>query len=154
MSFQIQLKSDDRETLADVLQATVIDLIAYSLIAKQAHWNVIGTNFRPVHQQLDEIYEATQTQIDLIAERMVVLGFSPNGQAADVSYSALKEFERGFIKDASVVIQMAERTHELASHMRERVAIIEDLDVVTADMYHAMLESIEKNLWMLRAQIQ
>ena len=44
------LADDDRDAVGAVLQATLVDL---SLIGKQAHWNVIGKNFRSVHLQLD-----------------------------------------------------------------------------------------------------
>ena len=40
---------------ADALQATLVELIDLSLQAKQAHWNVVGPAFKPVHEFLDEL---------------------------------------------------------------------------------------------------
>lgn len=153
MNFQVELKNDDRETLADVLQSTVIDLITYGLITKQAHWNVVGPFFKPVHEFLDEVHGRTQGLVDSIAERMVALGFSPNGQGSDAAFSVLSELDKGFLKDSDVLLAMAERTLLLGAEMRKRAEIIDGLDTVTADMYHLMIESIEKDLWMFRAQL-
>lgn len=40
------------------LQDTLVALIDLSLQAKQAHWNVVGPNFRPLHELLDEFTDA------------------------------------------------------------------------------------------------
>ena len=42
-------------SLAQNLQEVLVDLVELHLQGKQAHWNVIGTNFRDLHLQLDEI---------------------------------------------------------------------------------------------------
>jgi starvation-inducible DNA-binding protein len=43
------------ETLRTNLQSVLVDLIALHLQGKQAHWNIVGPNFRDLHLQLDEI---------------------------------------------------------------------------------------------------
>jgi hypothetical protein len=44
-------------TLAQNLQEVLVDLIELHLQGKQAHWNLIGTNFRDLHLQIDEIVD-------------------------------------------------------------------------------------------------
>ncbi|HET6736773.1 ferritin-like domain-containing protein, partial [Mycobacterium sp.] len=39
------------------LQRVLVDLIELHLQGKQAHWNVVGTNFRDLHLQLDELVD-------------------------------------------------------------------------------------------------
>src|SRR5581483_9893310 len=41
---------------------------------KQAHWNVKGPNFIALHKLFDEVDEAVESYVDLIAERVVQLG--------------------------------------------------------------------------------
>lgn len=41
--------------LAANLQAVLVDLIALDLVGKQAHWNIVGPNFRDLHLNLDEL---------------------------------------------------------------------------------------------------
>ena len=40
-------------TLTTNLQAVLVDLIELHVQGKQAHWNIVGTNFRDLHLQLD-----------------------------------------------------------------------------------------------------
>ena len=39
------------------LQRVLVDLIELHLQGKQAHWNVVGSNFRDLHLQLDELVD-------------------------------------------------------------------------------------------------
>ena len=43
------------ETVAKALQATLVELIDLALVGKQAHWSVVGPQFRSIHLELDEI---------------------------------------------------------------------------------------------------
>ena len=38
-------------TLTNNLQAVLADLIELHIQGKQAHWNIVGTNFRDLHLQ-------------------------------------------------------------------------------------------------------
>ncbi|EUA58454.1 starvation-inducible DNA-binding protein/fine tangled pili major subunit [Mycobacterium intracellulare 1956] len=44
--------------LATNLQRVLVNLVELHLQGKQAHWNVIGSNFRDLHLQLDELVDA------------------------------------------------------------------------------------------------
>ena len=43
------LTDEQKAITGHALQQTLVDLIDLSLVAKQAHWNVVGRNFRSVH---------------------------------------------------------------------------------------------------------
>ena len=58
-------------------QRVLVDLIELHLQGKQAHWNVVGRNFRDTHRILDEIIEAAREFSDTVAERMRALHASP-----------------------------------------------------------------------------
>ena len=75
------LKPEDKKVVVAVLQATLVDLIDLSLLGKQAHWNVIGQNFRSLHLQLDKIVAKVREHADTVAERAVALGGNPDGSA-------------------------------------------------------------------------
>ena len=45
----------DIKATGEVLQGALVDLLDLSLIAKQAHWNILGPRFRSIHLQLDEV---------------------------------------------------------------------------------------------------
>ena len=46
-------------TLGSNLQLVLADLIELHLQGKQAHWNIVGANFRDLHLLLDEIVDVT-----------------------------------------------------------------------------------------------
>ena len=61
---------DAPSSLSENLQDVLVDLIELHLQGKQAHWNLVGTNFRDLHLQLDEIVDTAREATDTIAERM------------------------------------------------------------------------------------
>src|SRR5271168_5424383 len=69
------------------LQRVLVDLIELHLQGKQAHWNVVGTNFRDLHLQLDEIVDIAREASDTIAERMRALNGVPDGRSDTVAAS-------------------------------------------------------------------
>src|SRR6201985_3444311 len=81
------------------LQRVLVDLIELHLQGKQAHWNVVGTNFRDLHLQLDELVDFAREASDTIAERMRALDVVPDGRsdtvAASTSLPEFPAYERG-----------------------------------------------------------
>jgi len=84
MTTPMMNETRERAALAD-LQGSLIELIDLSLTAKQAHWNVVGESFKPVHLQLDEIYDVCRLGADEVAERIATLGGEPDGRARTVA---------------------------------------------------------------------
>lgn len=140
--------------VADDLQATLVDLIDLALQAKQAHWNVTGSNFRSVHLQLDEMMTEYRLWSDLVAEREVAIGASADGRAASVAESSvLAAFPDGTVDDRRVVELFVERLETVASAFRERMERLGDADPVSEDILIQILAGIEKQLWMVRTQL-
>jgi starvation-inducible DNA-binding protein len=75
------------------LQRVLVDLIELHLQGKQAHWNVVGTNFRDLHLQLDELVDFAREASDTVAERMRALDAVPDGRSDTVAATtSLPEF--------------------------------------------------------------
>jgi DNA-binding ferritin-like protein len=51
---------------------------------KQAHWNVVGHNFRGLHLQVDDIVDDAREASVTIAERMRALDTVPDGRPGTV----------------------------------------------------------------------
>ena len=58
----------DVETVGQALQGQLIELQNLALQAKQAHWNVSGTLYYPLHELLQEHYEGYTEYADRVAE--------------------------------------------------------------------------------------
>jgi len=67
------------------MQQVLVDLLELQLQGKQAHWNVVGKNFRDTHLVLDEIIDAARGFSDTISERMRALHAKPDGRSYTVA---------------------------------------------------------------------
>ena len=131
----------------------LVDLIELSVQGKQAHWNVVGRNFRDTHLQLDEIIEAARGFADTIAERMRALHALPDGRTDEVAQTTtLPEFPQGEIDTAEVVDLMTERLDSVAATCREVHDEVDEEDPTSADLLHAILERVEQLSWMVSAE--
>ncbi|MFC7382946.1 Dps family protein [Sphaerisporangium rhizosphaerae] len=147
------LPSDKQKIAGDALQGALIDLLDLSLLGKQAHWNLIGRNFRSLHLQLDEIVALARTGADSAAERAVALGVNPDGRAATVARDTqIRQFDTGYIEDGKVVAAFTDILGEMIARMRERIAATEEPDPVTQDLLIQITEGLEKQHWMIQAQ--
>jgi len=141
------------ESLSENLQRVLVDLIELSLQGKQAHWNVVGTNFRDTHLQLDEIIEASREFADTVAERMRALHALPDGRSDVVAETTtLPEFPQGEIATKEVIDLMTERLDDVATTCRDVHDDVDEEDPTSADILHAILERIEQLSWMVSAE--
>ncbi|MEU7475099.1 DNA starvation/stationary phase protection protein [Lentzea sp. NPDC042327] len=147
------LPDADRDAVGAVLQATLVDLVDLSLIGKQAHWNVIGKNFRSVHLQLDELVTAARTAADQVAERAAALGVTPNGTARTIAESSgVPEIETGWLKEDQVVTAITNSLGKLIARMRSRIDETDKPDLVTQDLLIGITQELEQAHWMWQAQ--
>src|SRR5262249_52785045 len=89
---------------ASALDGTLADLLDLALLAKQAHWNLVGQRFRSIHLLLDELAGVAREGADRVAERAVTLGHSADGRAATVALlSSLPQIEAGPLRDSDAI---------------------------------------------------
>ncbi|KAB8192797.1 DNA starvation/stationary phase protection protein [Nonomuraea phyllanthi] len=147
------LSGDAKNTVAEALQGALVDLIDLSLVAKQAHWNLIGPHFRPIHLQLDELTDLARTHMDAIAERAVAVGVNPDGRSTTVAKSTkLQQLESGWLEDGKVVATITDLLDGVSKRMHERVRATDEPDPVTQDLLIAVAQDIDKQHWMFQAQ--
>ncbi|WP_149360390.1 Dps family protein [Lolliginicoccus suaedae] len=148
------LTADQQATTGEALQGTVVDLIDLSLIAKQAHWNVIGRNFRSVHLALDELVTVARDFTDEAAERSTAIGVSPDGRASTVAgQSSAKGIGEGWTSDEDVINIVVENLAAIIDRLRARIAATEEADPVTQDLLISITARLEQLHWMWQAQV-
>src|SRR3954452_8751379 len=139
--------------LTENMQAILVDLIELHLQGKQAHWNVVGRNFRDLHLQLDEIVEAAREFSDDVAERLRALHATPDGRSATVSeQTSLPEFPNGEVDTVETVDLITERLEAVVRTMREVHDEVDEEDPTSADLLHAIIERLEQFAWMVSAE--
>ena len=140
-------------TLTANCQAVLVDLIELHVQGKQAHWNIVGTNFRDLHLQLDEIIEAARTFADEMAERMRALHALPDGRSSTVSKStSLAEFPAGLINTKDAIDKIVAALDAAVGTMRKVHDEVDEEDPTTADLLHAFIAKFEQFAWMVNAE--
>ncbi|MEV4735778.1 MULTISPECIES: Dps family protein [unclassified Microbacterium] len=140
-------------TLAANLQTVLVDLIELSLQGKQAHWNVVGRNFRDTHRQLDEIIDAAREFSDTVAERMRALHAVPDGRTDTiVETTSLPAFPMGEVSTEETIDLITARLEAAIATMRDVHDAVDEEDPTSADILHAVLESLEQFAWMVSAE--
>ena len=140
-------------SLSENLQKVLVDLIELSLQGKQAHWNVVGRNFRDTHKQLDDVIAAARRFSDTVAERMRALHALPDGRSDTVAETTtLPEFPAGEVATTDVVDLITERIEAVVSTCRDVHDAVDEEDPTSADILHAILETLEQFAWMVSAE--
>src|SRR5258705_810112 len=139
--------------LFEDLQAVLVDLIELHLQGKQAHWNLVGTNFRDLHLQLDTIVDIAREASDTIAERMRALNAVPDGRTDTVAASTtLPAFPAAEQNTTETVDLITNRIYATVSTIRRVHDAVDAVDPSTSDLLHEIIDSLEKQAWMIKSE--
>lgn len=136
---------------ASLMQRLVPELVSLALHAKQAHWNVHGPLFVPLHELTDQLAADAGKWTDRVAERAVALGFSVDARPATVA-SGAPPFPGGHLADREVISELEQLLARVAATARSSLEELERVDPVAHDITVEVLEGLDKYRWMLRAQ--
>lgn len=134
------------------LQHALVELIDLGLHAKQAHWNVVGPNFRSLHAQFDEISDMARLEADAVAERLAALQVSPDATLAAVCDSPLDAFPVGWLPGPTAVRAVLARIDHLSRANVLRIKEIRGIDPVAETILVDLEGELDKAAWMLRVQ--
>jgi starvation-inducible DNA-binding protein len=145
------IPDSDRLTAASWLQKLLPQLVALTLNAKQAHWNVSGPGFLPLHALTDAIATDTRVWSDRVAERALALGFVVDARPRRVA-AVGEQLPAGRVSDLEVIDELAAIIAEVVTTARASLPELDRGDAVAHGVVVEVLEGLEKYLWMLRAQ--
>jgi starvation-inducible DNA-binding protein len=135
------------------LQKVLVDLTALHLEGKQAHWNIVGANFRDLHLQLDELIDTARDHADTIAERMRALYAVPDGRPTTVAETTSLPLQpAGEIDTVAATNNMAELARRTAATVREVHDAVDAEDPTTADLLHSIIHDLEKQAWLIGSE--
>ncbi len=137
------------------LQQTLTELQQLQLQTKQAHWNVSGTLFYPLHELLQDHYEGVAKYADEVAERLQGIGVSSDGRANTIIRgSRIPEYPGGFVDDAQVIQWFAQYYRVTSDEIAQGIKATEDTDPTTSNLLQEVQHAIDKYQWQMRAMIQ
>ena len=122
-----------------------------------AHWNIEGPNFIGLHEFFKSQYEALDTIVDDVAERIRALGHYAIGLLKEfIGITDMLENSDQF-GNQKQILQMLINDHEtIIRIIRTEIAPVAEKyrDLGTADFVTGLLEQHEKMAWMLRAHLK
>lgn len=143
-----------RAQVAGLLNQRLADCIDLQTQYKQAHWNVKGPGFIGLHKLFDDINEAVEDYVDLLAERITQLGGIAEARVVaersslDV-YPLVLERSNEHVDALSSALAAFTRTARLA------IEEMDDLeDAVTEDILTEISRGMDQWLWFVEAHQQ
>lgn len=143
------------QELREALQQVLVDLIDLQLIGKQAHWNIVGPNFRDLHLNLDEVVGIARNAADIVAERMRAVRVVPDGRTSTIeSDSSLPQLPGGELSTGDGVRYVVSAIEATVRTIRDVRDTVEEADPASADMLHGFIVDLEQQAWFLSAEIR
>lgn len=140
--------------LSDSLQRVLVDLLALSLDGKQAHWNLVGPNFRDLHLNLDEVVDIARRGSDTVAERMRAVHATPDGRPQVVAeQTSLPVFPEGQISTHDAVRLAVSAIEATVATIREVRDDVDEADPASTDVLHSLILELEQQAWFLGSEL-
>ena len=139
-----------------LLNQRLADAIDLQTQCKQAHWNVKGPSFIALHELFDDVDEAVEGYIDLIAERVVQLGGVAEGTARVVAErSSLDVYPLVLSNGLDHVEALSNALATFGRTVRLGIEEMDDLsDADSADILTEVSRGVDKYLWFVEAHQQ
>src|SRR5256886_7062125 len=143
------LPESARVQLITLLNQRLADAIDLQTQAKQAHWNVKGPQFIALHKLFDEIDEAVEEYVDLLAERVVQLGGIAEGTARIAAErSELPEYPPTISTGEEHVWAVSNALASFGTRMRRAIDETDDLDDRDrAGNFTDISRGLDKRVW-------
>ena len=146
----------ERTELISLINQRLACAIDLQLQLKQAHWNVKGPCFIGLHELFDNIGEAVESYVDMIAERIVQLGGTAEGTVrVAAARSRLDEYPLTLAEGMAHVNAVSTALSTFGQQIRSTIGEAEELnDADTADLFTEVSRGIDKWLWFVDAHAQ
>ena len=117
------------------------------------HWNVVGMQFKSIHEYLETLYDELSDVLDETAELLKINGEQP--AASMKEYLAIATVEELSSLDVTVekVIEclISDMTHMKKSAVNIREIANKDDSFDVANLLEDHIENYNKNLWFLKS---
>jgi starvation-inducible DNA-binding protein len=153
----IGLSEEQRQGVVNLLNCDLSDAYLLLIKTKKYHWDVVGPQFRSLHELWEEQYEALTENIDAIAERIRMLGGYPLGTAQGfLNHASIKENADTLPTADGMVENLVVDHEQIIRNLRKHIDQCSEQyhDEGTADFLTGLMEGHEEMAWMLRSFIE
>ena len=156
VEYSYPLKGDE-ERLKSVagLQQLAVDLLALHNIYQEAHWDLTGPLFLPLHEYYRRQADFYLRKADTLAGRLLQLGSSVDGRLSTIaSTTELAEMPEGYLADDRSLKLLLDRVTVLQKEVYELIGETGAGDPPTSHTLKELARAVDKDLWQLRAHLQ
>lgn len=144
------------ENMVNDLNVFLSDLNVFYRKLQNYHWNIVGPHFFVLHAKLEEYYDEINSQIDEIAEHILMLGKQPLGTMKDyLEKTCIIEAKNEKVND-NVVLDNVIKDYETL--LQKVTKIKKDADEQnlydTSSLMDDFISSYTKHLWMLKQTLE
>jgi starvation-inducible DNA-binding protein len=153
----IGLTEEQRQGVINLLNRDLADTYLLLIKTKKYHWDVVGPQFRSLHELWEEQYEALTENVDSYAERVRMLGGYPVGTAASfLELTSIQEHPNDIPTTAEMVERLADDHEQIIRNLREHIDQCSERfhDEGTTDFLTGLMEEHEEMAWMLRSFVE
>lgn len=149
------LDSACRNEVAQMTAQLLADTYLLYTKTQNFHWNVVDPRFFQLHKFFEEQYEELAEALDIIAERIRMLGArTPGAMQQYLELSNLEESTEELSAD-QMLRQLSDDHTFIADTLRSSIEETSRLgDEGTADMMINRLRAHEKTIWMLQSHLR
>ncbi|WP_026994525.1 Dps family protein [Flectobacillus major] len=152
----IGISPEHLKAVSTLLNVLLADEYVLYTKTRNYHWNVTGPHFSEYHSFFEELYTATDTTIDDIAERVRALGHYPIASLGDfLAVTRLLETKHQQSSATEMLQELLNDHESLIRLIRQDIGKTGDEfgDEATADFLTGLLADHEKIAWKLRAYL-
>jgi len=138
--------------VVEELELVLASSYALMLKTQNYHWNVVGENFKPLHELFQMQYEELFAAIDEVAERIRTLG--PKVEGSFDNFSKINKAKKAdkSLEARKMVADLIVDNEALVKILKEGIKIAQaQEDEGTADLFIRRTQVHEKALWMLQS---
>lgn len=140
------------ENIEKDLNVFLSDLNVFYRKLQNYHWNITGEHFFVLHAKLEEYYDEINSQIDEVAEHMLMLGKQPLGTMKDyLEKTTIVEAQNNKVTDKEVLNNIINDYSTLLQKVTKLKSFAEEQNLYsTSTLMDDLISSYTKHLWMLK----
>ena len=138
--------------VVSALQQLLADFQIHYTNLRGFHWEIKGRGFFVLHEKFESMYDDTAAKVDEIAERILMLGGTPENKFSQYLKIARIPALSGVSRSSETVEHILNTYKHFIAEERKLIDLANEAnDTVTADMLTGYLKEQEKMVWMLIA---
>ena len=145
-----------KKELSKVMNHYLANLGVEYIKLHHLHWNVVGINFKSIHEYLEGLYDGLASSLDEVAELLKIHDEVPAASLKEyLELASIEELEAGELHGKEVleiVLKDFKEMKNQAEALRNQADEEHLFGVVSA--LEGDLEQYDKNIWFIKAMLK